>query len=130
MNLLVIANPTAPYLRILDQLPADVNRTISLDMDVLRQAAPEADVVLNTTGRSTELEPLFPLLTKMRWIHSLAAGVEKQLFPAMIESPVPLTNGRGVYKESLGEFVVAAALYFAKDFRRMVRQQMEKRWEQ
>jgi phosphoglycerate dehydrogenase-like enzyme len=130
MNLLVIANPTAPWLKVLDSLPADVRRTISLDSDELRRAAPEADVVLNTTARGKELEPIFPLLTRMKWIHSLSAGVEKQLFPALVESPVPLTNARGVYKDSLGEFVVAAALYFAKDLRRMVRQQTEGRWEQ
>jgi phosphoglycerate dehydrogenase-like enzyme len=52
------------------------------------------------------------------------------LFPALIESPVPLTNGRGVFSESLGEFAVAAALYFAKDFRRMIRNQDAGVWEQ
>ncbi|MDZ4798666.1 MAG: D-2-hydroxyacid dehydrogenase [Bryobacteraceae bacterium] len=130
MNLLVIANPTSPHLRVLDQLPADVTRSITTDPDELRRLAPETDVVLNTLARGSELEPIFPLLTRTKWIHSLSAGVEKQLFPAMVESDIPLTNARGVYKESLGEFVVAAALYFAKDLRRMIRQQGEARWEQ
>ncbi len=130
MHLLVIANPDAPHLRVLDQLPPDVTRTVSLDPDELRRAAPEAEVVLNCMGRKNELEPIFGSLTKLRWMHSLSAGVEKLLFPALVESPVPLTNARGVYKESLGEWVVAAALFFAKDLRRLVNQQNAGKWEQ
>jgi phosphoglycerate dehydrogenase-like enzyme len=67
---------------------------------------------------------------RARWIHSRAAGLDTVLFPALVESPVPLTNGRGVFSESLGEFAVTAALYFAKDLRRMIRSQEAGVWEQ
>ena len=43
---------------------------------------------------------------------------------------MPLTNGSGVFSQSLGEFALAAILYFAKDLRRMIRNQMAGRWEQ
>jgi phosphoglycerate dehydrogenase-like enzyme len=36
----------------------------------------------------------------------------------------------GVYSQSLGEFVLGGILYFAKDFRRMIRNQMAQNWEQ
>ena len=65
----------------------------------------------------------------LRWVHSKSAGLDTVLFPELIESPVPLTNGRGVFSQSLGEFVVGAVVYFAKDFRRMIRNQMAGRWE-
>jgi phosphoglycerate dehydrogenase-like enzyme len=65
---------------------------------------------------------------KLRWIHSFAAGVENLLFPELIESDVVLTNGSGVFSASLGEFVLAAILYFAKDFRRMIRNQSAALW--
>ncbi|MBC8165337.1 MAG: D-2-hydroxyacid dehydrogenase, partial [Bryobacteraceae bacterium] len=55
---------------------------------------------------------------------------EHQLIPELIESPVPFTNARGVYKEALGEFAITAALFFAKDIRRLVRNQEAGRWEQ
>jgi phosphoglycerate dehydrogenase-like enzyme len=42
---------------------------------------------------------------------------------------VPLTNGRGVFSQPLGEFALGAILYFAKDFRRMNRNQQAGRWE-
>src|SRR5207302_11340913 len=47
----------------------------------------------------------------------------------LMESPVPLTNGTGVFSASLGEFTVAAILYFAKDFRSMIRNQKAGVWE-
>ena len=63
-------------------------------------------------------------------MHSRSAGLDNVLFPELIASDVPLTNGRGVFSQSLGEFALAAILYFAKDFRRMLRNQMAGVWEQ
>lgn len=76
------------------------------------------------------MEHLLAQTPNLKWIHSRSAGLDSLLFPALIESPVPLTNGRGVFSQSLGEFVLAAVLYFAKDFRRMIRNQEAGRWEQ
>jgi phosphoglycerate dehydrogenase-like enzyme len=67
---------------------------------------------------------------KVRWVHSRSAGLDSILFPELVQSPVPLTNGTGVFSQSLGEFALAAILYFAKDFRRMLRNQEAGRWEQ
>jgi len=55
--------------------------------------------------------------------------LEQTLFPELIASNVVLTNGSGVFSPSLGEFAVAAILYFAKEFRRMIRNQMAGLWE-
>jgi phosphoglycerate dehydrogenase-like enzyme len=66
----------------------------------------------------------------VRWVHSRSAGLDSVLFPELVASDVPLTNGRGVFSQSLGEFSLAAILYFAKDFRRMVRNQIAGVWEQ
>jgi len=57
------------------------------------------------------------------------AGLDNLLFPELVESQILLTNGRRVFSASLGELVLAAILYFAKDFRRMVRNQMASVWE-
>jgi phosphoglycerate dehydrogenase-like enzyme len=65
----------------------------------------------------------------VRWVHSRAAGLDNLLFPELVESQVLLTNSRGVFSASLGEFVLATILYFAKDFRRMVRNQTAAVWE-
>ena len=65
----------------------------------------------------------------VEWVHSRSAGLDGLLFPELVESPARLTNGSGIYSESLGEFVVGAILYFAKDLRRMIRNQAAGTWE-
>jgi phosphoglycerate dehydrogenase-like enzyme len=130
LNLLVISNPVARHLTLLERLPANTTITVADNVEGLIRAAPAADVVLNCTGNGQVLSKLWADLPSLRWVHSLAAGVENQLFRDLVESPVPLTNSRGIYKESLGEFVLAAVLFFAKDLRRMVRSQEAGRWDQ
>jgi phosphoglycerate dehydrogenase-like enzyme len=49
--------------------------------------------------------------------------------PELIEHQVTLTNGTGTFSQSLGEFVICGALYWAKDLPRMLRSKAEKRWD-
>jgi phosphoglycerate dehydrogenase-like enzyme len=51
------------------------------------------------------------------------------LFPALVDSPVLLTNARGAFSDALGEFAIGAVLFFAKDFRRLVRSQAAGVWD-
>ena len=69
-------------------------------------------------------------MKRARWIHSFSAGVEGLLFPEFLASPAQATNGRGVFARSLGEFVIASALFFAKDLRRMLSNQAAGIWKQ
>ena len=73
---------------------------------------------------------MFLISPRVRWIHSRSAGLEQILFPELVASNVIVTNGSGVFSPSLGEFALAAILYFAKDLRRMIRNQMSGVWEQ
>jgi phosphoglycerate dehydrogenase-like enzyme len=93
-------------------------------------AGPSAEVVFNWSGSLALLRDVFLMSHSVRWIHSRSAGLEQTLFPELIQSDVTLTNGSGVFSDSLGEFAVAAILYFAKDLRRMIRNQMAGVWEQ
>jgi phosphoglycerate dehydrogenase-like enzyme len=130
ITLLVISSPRYPFLRYLDDLPQPVKVLTGDDLQFLKEHAPEADVILNGFHDGSSLRAILPLAQKLRWVHALSAGVEKVLSPELIESSVPLTNGRGVFGPALAEFAVAAMLFFAKDFRRLIRQQEAARWEQ
>jgi phosphoglycerate dehydrogenase-like enzyme len=130
ITLLVISSPHYPFLRFLDRLPQPVTVFTGNDPDFLKQRAPEADVILNGFHDGSALGAILPLAQRAKWIHALSAGVEKVLSPELIESPIPLTNGRGVFGPALAEFSIAAMLYFAKDLRRLIRQQEAARWEQ
>jgi phosphoglycerate dehydrogenase-like enzyme len=98
--------------------------------EAFERLAAEADVILAWSASGKLLREVFRMAPCVKWVHSRSAGLDTVLFPELVASSVPLTNGRGVFSQSLGEFVLGAILYFAKDFRRMVRNQMAGRWEQ
>lgn len=130
ITLLVTADPQAPYLDVLRQLPADVRVIVSSHPAELAAAAPEADAILNGEFKDpTLLKSVFPLASRVRWVHTLSAGVEHVLSPEIIASPVPLTNGRGVFRRPLGEWAVSAMLHFLYQHRRLIRQQEQGVWD-
>jgi phosphoglycerate dehydrogenase-like enzyme len=130
IKLLVLSDPAAPHLRVLNQIGSAAEMVTGIDKSTIESAAPDAEVIFNARFNSDHLRQIWPLARNLRWVHSMAAGVETILFPALLESAVLLTNGRGVFKRSLAEFVTAAVLFFAKDLRRMLRNQAQGRWEQ
>ena len=100
------------------------------DLEFLKTHAAEADVILNGSHHGELLHAVLPYAARVKWIHALSAGVDKIVSPELIGSPVPLTNGRGVFKDSLAEFNLASILFFAKGFRRLVSSQEAGKWEQ
>jgi phosphoglycerate dehydrogenase-like enzyme len=113
-------------LRMLATLP----HVIANSREGLSGPATDAEVILHWAGSRDLLRSAFLACRNARWVHSRSAGLDRILFPELVESAVPLTNGSGVFSASLGEFALGAILYFAKDFRRMLRNQEAGRWEQ
>jgi len=130
IKLVVIDKPGADHLKVLDTLPESISVDVSNQAALLRDSVQEADVILNGIPDGRLLRDIFTLATRLRWVHSLSDGVEKILFPELVASPAILTNARGVFKRSLAEFVIGAVLYFAKDFRRLIRSQQAGIWQQ
>ena len=126
-RLVVLANPSQPELRVLDRLP--VQATVGNEFGAVEQAIAETEAVLCWPGACRLLEQGWPLARKLRWVHCTYAGLDGFLFPALIDSDVTVTNSRGVFSDSLGEFVIAAVLFFAKNLRRMVRSQVAETWD-
>ena len=130
LTLLVTADPASSYLAPLKRLPEGTRVIVSNQKNQLFAAAPEADVLLHGDFRDAHLFlETFPHATKVRWVHVLSAGIERQLSPEIIASPVPMTNGRGVFSRPLGEWVIGAMIYFTFDVPRMLRQQRAGVWE-
>jgi phosphoglycerate dehydrogenase-like enzyme len=130
LTLLVIGDPAAGYLKPLAALPAETHVIVTRDRARLLEAAPAADVILNADFLDpTLLIQTFPHATRVRWVHSLMAGIDKVLSPEIVASNVLMTNGRGLFRRALGEWTIGAMVYFAYDFRRLVRAQEAGRWE-
>jgi phosphoglycerate dehydrogenase-like enzyme len=128
--LVLTASATERELAMLEQLPPETSLAVGTAAEAFANLAPEADVIFNWSASGKLLREVFAMSPRVKWVHSRSAGLDTTLFPELVASPVPLTNGRGVFSQSLGEFALAAILYFAKDFRRLVRNQMAGRWDQ
>jgi phosphoglycerate dehydrogenase-like enzyme len=128
-TILVLANPAEPQLRHLEELPPGTGIAAGLTLEAFRNAAPQASIIFSWTLSYELLRQVLPMAPRVRWIHTRAAGIDRLLFPELIGSPALLTNGSGVFSSSLGEWVLGAILYFAKDFRRLIRNQEAARWD-
>lgn len=130
LTVLVVSRPDDRALRALDPPPGGVRLVVGWDAAGFpAQAAREAEAILVCSAPHEVVEPVFKMAPRVRWVHSLAAGVERLLFPALVASPTPLTNGRGAFSATLAEWVMAAVLFFAKDLRRLVEAQRGARWD-
>lgn len=131
-NLLVISPPDEHLVRTLEPLRAMSDLFISNDQVELERLAPAAEVIVlsGAAGKSVDWPEVWRHATSTRWVHALTAGVEKLLFPALIDSSVPLTNSRGVYKRSLAEFALLGILYHYKRVRLMLDNQLQRKWVQ
>jgi phosphoglycerate dehydrogenase-like enzyme len=121
---IVLAAVEDPQFSMLENLPHVVCTDASACADQ------DATVVLNWSATRELLRPVLQMCPMVRWVHSRSAGLDDVLFPELVENDVILTNGSGVFSQSLGEFALGAILCFAKDFRRMIRNQQARRWEQ
>src|SRR5262245_64313127 len=129
LTMLVIADPAAPFLGPLSRLEQDIQVVLSDDPEKLKNLAPDADAILFAHFDGDLLANVLPLANRVRWIHCLWTGVEMILKRQTIVHPATLTNGRGVFRWPLADWAIAAMLFFAFDFRRVIRQQEQGMWQ-
>ena len=72
---------------------------------------------------------LFAEGPQLRWIHSAAVGIASLLYPALVESPVLLTNSAGIMGAPIAEHVIGGLLYLVRGFDAAVALQREGRWD-
>jgi phosphoglycerate dehydrogenase-like enzyme len=73
-------------------------------------------------------QPLFCAATRLRWVHSAAAGVGSALHPEMLASDVLLSNSAGVHAIPIAEYVVAGVLHFLRGLDIAGDQQRRSEW--
>lgn len=129
LTLLVLGNPAARHLALLERLPAETHILAGVTEEAFNDTVGEAQAVLMAGSHRELLRALWPRLKRLEWVHSMWTGLEDVLFPELVESPVPLTNSRGVFARSLGEFALAGMLHFAKQIGQMKRQQAAGQWQ-
>ena len=59
------------------------------------------------SGDANILNPIIDEMPFLEWIHSITAGVDHIICPAIISNPdIILTNAKGVFSASLAEYVI------------------------
>lgn len=72
--------------------------------------------------------PLLQAATKLRWVQSPTASMEKFLYPELVQSPVVVSNMRGIFSDVIADHVFGFILCFAKNFHTYLRQQIRGEW--
>ena len=102
--LLVLTAPGDENIPLLPELRQMATIVVGNSVGDFATAGVDAEIILNWTGPLGLLREVFLLSRRVRWIHSRAAGLEATLFPELIASNVIVTNSRGIFSPSLGEF--------------------------
>lgn len=129
MRLLVIASPQFAPLKMLRDEAPDVEAFVTEDLEAAREAMLSSDAIVIAPRHTSMLRDLAPFPQNVRWIHTLSAGVDQFPFDELKNTNAVVTNSRGVFADALAEFALASMLWFAKDLRRLVRNQDARRWE-
>jgi phosphoglycerate dehydrogenase-like enzyme len=125
---LITAKSTGPRMDLMGPVVSAARVLVGNALADFGDAVADGTVLFNWSGSRALVREVFLAAPKLAWVHSRYAGLDGILFPELVESRVPLTNGSGVFSPSLAEFSLLAMLYFAKDVARLRRQQMAGVW--
>lgn len=98
------------------------------EASTLSQALPGTDVLLMWDFFSTALKDAYGSADRLGWVHAAAAGVDSLLFDELVESPVTVTNARGIFDRPIAEFVLSYILMHAKSSIGSLSDQAAKKW--
>lgn len=117
--------PHAEMERLATQFP-DVRFDSPADREESDRLLPEADIVLGWGVRRSN----FASAKRLRWVQLTAAGVGGLLFPEMVESPVIVTNARGLHATSMAEHALGVMLALARKLHLARDAQARRHWSQ
>jgi len=72
---------------------------------------------------------MFKAARKLRWNQTPMAGLERYMFPELIESDIIVTNVAGIYNEEIATHVFALITAFSRGLHRLIRCQDQEIWE-
>jgi phosphoglycerate dehydrogenase-like enzyme len=113
----------------IDSIASDVDLRYAPDRDSLEREIVDAEIVYTWWGERDDLEAAWPLAGALRWVAASNVGINRLLFPALVESAVILTNARGAADLPIAETVVGFVVAMAKGFRAMFDRQRAHGWD-
>lgn len=96
--------------------------------ETLAAALPGTEVLLVWDFTSTAVREAWPAADSVRWVHTASAGVDRLIFPGLVDSQVTLTNSRGVFDTPIAEYVTGLVIAMAKDLSGTLAAQAQRAW--
>jgi len=141
----VIADPNAPLTagmtKLLDAIDGAVaevvvaNSAVEFATKCGADKLAKVDVIVAAVfagGQPKVVADLWPHCPAVKWIHSMAAGVDT-LVPVLKPLPrieqVPVTNAKGAFSRSLAEYALMAMLHYNKQVPRIQDNKKRKVWD-
>jgi phosphoglycerate dehydrogenase-like enzyme len=125
LTVLVLARMDDRYLEMIRAVDPRVRVIAAADLDRAAAAAPQADAIVAWQIPAEVLARA----SRLRWIHTTAAGADGLIVPAVRERRVVLTSSVGIHTVGLPEHVMALVLAFARRLHVAIRQQAARRWD-
>jgi phosphoglycerate dehydrogenase-like enzyme len=113
----------------IDAVAGDIDLRYAPDRAALEREIVDAEVVYTWWGERDDLEATWHRANKLKWVAAVNVGIERLLFPALVESDVILTNARGAADRPIAETVVGFVVAMAKGFRPMFDRQRAHVWD-
>jgi phosphoglycerate dehydrogenase-like enzyme len=89
----------------------------------------DAEVLLLGSVPAGVLDHVVTRSSRLRWIHSAAAGVDRVTTPVVRERGLVVTNARGVFSRPIAEYVVMMSLAIARRLPQLLELQRERTWQ-
>ena len=126
MKLVLATNANDRYFGLLDELKAEgIDVVPAFDEATLQRELPDADGVYGWPSAG-----LLATATKLRWLQSPSAGVERLWsLPDLQSSDVVVTNARGAHAPNMAEHVFAMILAFSRGILQAREFQKDHVWE-
>ncbi len=125
LDVLVLARVEDRHLELIRAVDPRVRVTFTTDGERAQTLADTAEVIVAWQIP----EPVLKRAQRLKWIHTVAAGVDNLLYPSVVEGRVVLTSSVGIHTVVLPEYVMALVLAFAKRLHRAIRNQAAHRWD-
>ncbi|MDG2004191.1 MAG: D-2-hydroxyacid dehydrogenase [Novosphingobium sp.] len=110
------------------RLPAGIEPYYFANGDELRALVPKAEIGWFDSFDGTPVREILELAENLKWLNTLAAGVDFFPLDLLGERNVTLTNSAGLNSITIAEYAVMGMLVIAKGYREVVRSQERREW--
>lgn len=87
------------------------------------------DLIVDADALYGRITPkLLRAARQLKWVQAPSIGLERYVFPELVDHPCTLTNVRGIFSDHIANHVFAFILSFARDMHRHLRNQEQAFW--